>query len=81
MNLGSGMTGGVVYLLDADEATLNRQYVEPSPLDERDAGTVRSLLEAHVAETKSPAAEALLSAFDPRRFTRVSTCLKPEALE
>jgi glutamate synthase domain-containing protein 3 len=80
-NLGAGMTGGVVYLLDVDEAVLNRQYVKAEPLDEAEARVVRVLLEEHLMETKSPTAEALLAAFDPARFSRVSTCLAPEALE
>jgi glutamate synthase (ferredoxin) len=80
-NLGAGMTGGVVYLLDLDEAALNRQYVQAEALSEADAPVVRALLEEHLAETKSPTAEALLAAFDPSRFSRVSTCLAPEALE
>ncbi|HUG54875.1 MAG TPA: glutamate synthase-related protein [Vicinamibacteria bacterium] len=80
-NLGAGMTGGVVYLLDADEATLNRQYVQTSALEAADVEAVRALLGEHVAETGSPAAEALLGAFEPSRFARVSTCTVPEPLE
>jgi glutamate synthase domain-containing protein 3 len=80
-NLGAGMTGGVVYLLDLEESVLNRQYVRPAALGEDDARLVRSLLEEHVAETKSPTAEALLASFDPARFARVETCLSPEPLE
>jgi glutamate synthase domain-containing protein 3 len=76
-NLGSGMTGGVVYLLDADEAMLNRQYVTASPLTGDDAATVQALLEEHTAETESPLAFTLRTAFDPPRFSRVSTCLSP----
>jgi glutamate synthase domain-containing protein 2/glutamate synthase domain-containing protein 1/glutamate synthase domain-containing protein 3 len=80
-NLGSGMTGGVVYLLDADEAMLNRQYVTASALTPADAEEVQALLQEHLAETGSPKAEALLAAFDPGRFVRVATCLAPEPLE
>src|SRR5262249_3899526 len=80
-NLGSGMTGGVVYLLDPDEATLNRQYVQSSALAAADVDVVRSLLMEHVAETGSPPAESLLSAFDPSRFARIATCVAPEPLE
>jgi glutamate synthase domain-containing protein 3 len=80
-NLGSGMTGGVVYLLDPDEAMLNRQYVRAEPLGDEDAATVQALLEEHAAETGSPLAFTLRTAFDPSRFARVSTCLRPEPLE
>ncbi|HVQ29074.1 MAG TPA: glutamate synthase-related protein, partial [Vicinamibacteria bacterium] len=80
-NLGSGMTGGVVYLLDVDEAMLNQQYVAASPLEEDDRATVQALLQEHVAEAGSPTAEALLASFDPGRFVRVATRLQPEPLE
>jgi glutamate synthase domain-containing protein 3 len=80
-NVGAGMTGGVVYLLDADEAMLNRQYVQSSPLTDGDADAVRELLGEHLFETGSPTAEALLTAFDPARFVRLTTCLAPEPLE
>jgi glutamate synthase domain-containing protein 3 len=80
-NLGAGMTGGVLYLLDADLGMLNRQYVKASPLADEDAAAVQSLLQEHVTETASPVAFALLSAFDPGRFARVLTALCPEPLE
>ena len=76
-NLGSGMTGGVVYLLDADEMRLNREYVAAAPLDEAGAGAVRGLLQHHVAETGSRRAERLLADFDPGRYARVVTRLGP----
>ena len=80
-NLGAGMTGGVVYLLDADEAMLNGQYVAASPLGEDDRATVQALLQEHVLEAGSPAGEALLANFDPGRFVRVATRLEPEPPE
>jgi glutamate synthase domain-containing protein 2/glutamate synthase domain-containing protein 3 len=80
-NLGSGMTGGVVYLLDADLTRLNREYVAAFPLDEVGAAAVRGLLQNHVAETGSPRAERLLESFDPGRYVRVATRRVPEPLE
>ncbi|HLA79662.1 MAG TPA: hypothetical protein VJU18_18960, partial [Vicinamibacteria bacterium] len=80
-NLGAGMTGGVVYLLEPDLDKLNRQYVAASPLDESDADLVLALLREHLTETRSPRAEGLLAAFDPGRFARVATCLAPEPIE
>jgi glutamate synthase domain-containing protein 3 len=80
-NLGAGMTGGVVYLLDVDETTLNRQYVRAAPLADDDVAAVRTLLTEHVTETASPVAEGLLASFDPARFARISTCVSPEPLE
>jgi glutamate synthase (NADPH/NADH) large chain len=75
------MTGGVVYVLDVDETTLDRRYVKASALDAADAEAVRALLMEHTAETASPSAEALLASFDPARFSRVGTCVMPEPLE
>jgi glutamate synthase domain-containing protein 2/glutamate synthase domain-containing protein 1/glutamate synthase domain-containing protein 3 len=80
-NLGAGMTGGVVYLLDADSEMLNRKYVASSPLGGDDAALVRTLLEEHHGETGSPIAETLLAGFDPGRFVRVATAVPPEPLE
>jgi glutamate synthase domain-containing protein 2/glutamate synthase domain-containing protein 1/glutamate synthase domain-containing protein 3 len=80
-NLGAGMTGGVVYLLDPDPTRLNRSYVDAAPLADDDVSLVQQLLREHVEETKSPTAEALLASFDCGRFARVATCLAPEPLE
>jgi glutamate synthase domain-containing protein 2/glutamate synthase domain-containing protein 3 len=80
-NLGSGMTGGTVYLLDHDPGMLNADYVSASPLDDEDVDAVRGLLDAHMRETGSPVAAALLEHFDPARFARVGTRLTPEPLE
>ena len=80
-NLGAGMTGGVVYLLDGDPEMLNRDYVAAHPLSDDDVTRVRALLEEHVAETGSSAAERLLNPFDASRFVRVVTRLAAEPLD
>ncbi|MGV3613771.1 MAG: glutamate synthase-related protein [Fimbriimonas sp.] len=80
-NLGAGMTGGRVFLLDADASRLNADYVGLFPLDGDDVTTVRSLLEEHAAETGSARAAELLADFDPSRFAKVQTILKPAVLE
>jgi len=80
-NLGSGMTGGEVFLLDADEKMLNRDYVHALPLDDEAEATVRRLMESHVLETGSPLGTALLADFNPGRYRRVVTKLFPETLE
>lgn len=79
-NLGSGMTGGKVFLLDYDPWALNRDYVKAEPLGE-DVDLVRELLEEHIAETGSSKAKKLLAKFDPERFVRVTTCVAPELVE
>ena len=52
-NLGAGLTGGRVYLLDLDGSRLNRQYVKAEPLDAEGAAEVEQLLREHAAETAS----------------------------
>jgi glutamate synthase domain-containing protein 2/glutamate synthase domain-containing protein 1/glutamate synthase domain-containing protein 3 len=79
-NLGAGMTGGVLYLLDHDPSVLN-DYVVAGPLSEADVVAVRGLIEEHLAETGSPVARALAEAFDPVRFVRVATRLVAETVE
>jgi glutamate synthase domain-containing protein 2/glutamate synthase domain-containing protein 1/glutamate synthase domain-containing protein 3 len=80
-NLGAGLTGGRVYLLEPDGSRLNRQYVKLEPLDEEGATEVRQLLREHCAETASRTAERLLREFDPERFARVTTAVAPEPIE
>ncbi len=80
-NLGAGMTGGAVYLLDLDERMLNDKYVHALSLDDEDVALVRSLVEEHREKTDSPVAASLLSAFDPSRFRKVVTKLRPEPIE
>ena len=75
------MTGGAVYLLDPDERMLNAKYVHALPLDAEDAAFVRATVEEHAAKTGSPIAAALLANFDPIRFRKVVTRLKPETIE
>lgn len=78
-NLGSGMTGGKVYLLDADPRCLNREYVSASALTESDAEEVRGLLREHRDATQSLIARELLERFNPTRFVKVATCAVPDA--
>jgi glutamate synthase domain-containing protein 2/glutamate synthase domain-containing protein 1/glutamate synthase domain-containing protein 3 len=80
-NLGSGMTGGVVYLLDADLSKLNAQYVQAVGLEVGDVLSVKRLLEEHSQETGSPLAACLLRSFEPERFTKIVTAVKPEPVD
>ncbi len=78
-NLGSGLTGGVVYLLDPQPERLNEDYVRLDPLEAGDIQTVKAMLAEHAELTGSPKAEGLLRAFDPARFGRVTTSVQPQA--
>ncbi len=79
-NLGSGMTGGVVYLLDHDPEMLNRDYVPAHAARGRRTAVRRAARRAR-GETGSRVAEGLLDPFDPGRFARVATRIAPEPLE
>ncbi|MCA1711222.1 MAG: glutamate synthase large subunit [Actinobacteria bacterium] len=70
-NVAAGMSGGVAYLLDADERLVNREMVDLEPLEEGDVETLRQMLVEHATETGSPVAQALLDAPDWTRFTKV----------
>jgi glutamate synthase (NADPH) large chain len=72
-NVAAGMSGGVAYLLDLDEAKVNRDMVELERLDDGDAETLRQLLAEHAEETGSPVAAALLTDWPAAtaRFTKV----------
>ena len=72
------MTGGRVYLLDADTAKLNSSYVQGLHLDEGDENEVRQMLLEHLEATGSKVAKALIEKFDASRFSKVVTALKPE---
>jgi glutamate synthase domain-containing protein 3 len=70
-NFGSGMSGGIAYVLDLDPAACNTQTVGLEPLDGSDAETVRELLAEHAHRTGSTVAAALLAEWAPARFTKV----------
>jgi len=61
LNFGSGMTGGLAYVLrrEADQV-LNLEFVQPHELEDDEERQLRALLEAHVAHTGSPVAFRLL---------------------
>ncbi len=74
-NFAAGMSGGVAYVHDPAGALprrLNHEMVTLEPLDEEDRRLVSSLLERHLAETRSKAAAALLA----RRTEALSEVVK-----
>ena len=72
-NVAAGMSGGVAYVLDLDEAQVNRELVDLLPLRPQDEMIVRDLLERHVRWTDSSVASRLLEHWDVARsqFTLV----------
>ena len=79
-NLGSGMSGGKVYILDLIQSTLNSKYAQAAPLLKHEEEELRAILEQHVLHTESNLGKFLLSPFDPSRFSVVRTKLTPEWL-
>ena len=72
-NVGAGMSGGVAYVLDLDQARVNRELVDVMPLRDTDLPVLERLLRDHVAWTDSPVAQALLEDWPANvgRFTLI----------
>jgi glutamate synthase (NADPH/NADH) large chain/glutamate synthase (ferredoxin) len=61
LNFGSGMTGGLAYVLRREvDQVLNLEFVQAHELEDEEERQLRALLEAHVAHTGSPVAFRLL---------------------
>ncbi len=79
-NVGSGMTGGVLYCLADNQHKLNREYVTPAALDDAGAQQLGALMAEHHALTGSRTAAAYLS--DEARLRRDFVMVLPrEALQ
>jgi glutamate synthase (ferredoxin) len=86
MNLGSGMTGGLVYvskdLLASD--SYNREFVHCTnalgPADRSEDARLRRALEEHVRQTRSPRAMRLLEAKGPLPLLRLEPVHLPCSL-
>jgi glutamate synthase (ferredoxin) len=62
LNFGSGMTGGLSYILRSEvDHVLNEEFVQTHELEEEEESNLRRLLESHLALTDSPVAFRLLS--------------------
>jgi glutamate synthase (NADPH/NADH) large chain len=65
-NVGAGMTGGEMYILDKDNKLgdrVNKSYVKAVALEEHDKERIQSLIKAHVAHTGSSRANKVLDDF------------------
>jgi glutamate synthase (NADPH/NADH) large chain len=73
-NFAAGMSGGVAYVLDEDgsfASRVSKATVALEPLGTEDDEKVRTLIEEHVAHTRSARGRAVLAAWGKRRFVRV----------
>jgi len=72
-NLAAGMSGGIGYVLDLDEGSVNRDMVELLPLEPEDLNWLKDIVTRHHELTRSAVAASLLGDW-PRRsasFTKV----------
>ncbi|MGD7707152.1 glutamate synthase large subunit [Microlunatus sp. Y2014] len=72
-NVAAGMSGGVAYLLDANESLINTELVDTHPLGDGDVDHLAQLLLRHVELTDSAVAARVLAAGPSwrDRFTKV----------
>jgi glutamate synthase (NADPH/NADH) large chain len=72
LNFGSGMTGGLAYVLRADAAeVLHREFVTLADLESAEESWLRRVLEEHAQFTASPRAARLLSRHGTLPIVRV----------
>jgi len=72
LNFGSGMTGGLAYVLRAEaDEVLHREFVAIHDIDSEEEGSLRRVLEEHLHFTGSPRASRLLSRRNGLPFVRV----------
>ncbi|WP_020419668.1 glutamate synthase large subunit [Amycolatopsis sp. ATCC 39116] len=72
-NLAAGMSGGIGYVLDLDQGSVNREMVELLPLEPEDLNWLKDIVTRHHELTRSAVAASLLGDW-PRRsasFTKV----------
>jgi glutamate synthase (NADPH/NADH) large chain len=72
LNFGSGMTGGLAYVMRAEaEDVLHREFVALADVEAEEQLWLRRVLEAHVQFTRSPRATRLLSKREGLPLVRV----------
>ena len=72
LNFGSGMTGGLAYVLRAEaEDVLHRDFVKLAEISSEEESWLRRVLEEHVHHTASPRASRLLGRRSALPFVRV----------
>lgn len=72
LNFGSGMTGGLSYILRSEaEHVLNLEFVQAHELEDEEERRLRQLLESHYALTSSPVALRLLALRSALPFVRI----------
>lgn len=70
-NFAAGMSGGIAYLYRPNAAHINAAMVDVEALDGQDEASVKMMLEAHIAATKSQKAQGIYTSFNTRDFVKV----------
>ncbi|HKM67857.1 MAG TPA: glutamate synthase large subunit [Candidatus Acidoferrum sp.] len=82
LNFGSGMTGGLAYVLRSEmENVLNREFVQAHEMEAQEEANLRELVEAHRRHTGSPRATRLLAQRTFHNFVRIQPIHLQETLE
>jgi glutamate synthase (ferredoxin) len=82
LNFGSGMTGGLAYILRSEmENVLNREFVQSHELEEHEESCLRSLIEVHLQRTGSPRAARFQAQRSLHNFVRIQPIHLQESLE
>lgn len=83
MNFGSGMTGGLAYVLGKHirEYAYNREFVRIAPCSPEEERALRQVLARHLQRTESPRAAQLLSSDFPLPLVRVQPATLPCSVE
>src|SRR5262249_1198078 len=82
LNFGSGMTGGLAYVLRSEmENVLNREFVQAHELEAQEEACLRALIQAHYDRTRSPRAARFLAQASLRNFVRIQPIHLQESLE
>ena len=82
LNFGSGMTGGLAYLLRSEmENVFNREFVLAYELEHREESCLRALIEVHCQRTGSPRAARFLAQRSLHNFVRIQPIHLQESLE
>jgi len=82
LNFGSGMTGGLAYILRSEsENVLNQEFVQAHELEEQEEACLRALIEQHHQHTGSPRAARFLAQSSLRNFVRIQPLHLQESIE
>jgi glutamate synthase domain-containing protein 2/glutamate synthase domain-containing protein 1/glutamate synthase domain-containing protein 3 len=83
MNFGSGMTGGLAYVLTEHfaEDAYNRQFVRLAPCSPEEESALREVLKKHFQSTESPRTAWLLNSPSPLPIVRVQPLNLPCSVE